>query len=220
MSTPAWLKQAVFYQIYPQSFFDSNTDGIGDLEGVLAKLDYLTELGVNALWISPCFESPFRDAGYDVSDYLSVATRYGDNATLDRLVAEAHRRDIRVCLDLVAGHTSDQHPWFIESSRPEPNEYSDRYVWTRSPWFTVDEDLRFISGTTDRNGAFAINFFAHQPALNYGFGETNRSYQQGYDEPGPRATRAALKPIRIFSGSCFISLGWLIPRRPRLIVPF
>lgn len=198
MSTPAWLKQAVFYQVYPQSFFDSNADGIGDLEGIVTKLDYLTELGVNALWINPCFESPFRDAGYDVSNYLSVASRYGDNAALERLVAEAHRRDIRVCLDLVAGHTSDQHPWFIESSRPETNEYSDRYIWTHSPWFTVDGDLRFISGTTDRTGAFAINFFAHQPALNYGFGEPNRSYQQGYDEPGPCATRAALKEVMAF----------------------
>ena len=117
MSTPGWLKQAVFYQVYLQSFFDSNADGIGDLDGVVAKLDYLTDLGVNALWISPCFESPYRDAGYDVSDYLSVAPRYGDNAALERLVDEAHRRDIRVCLDLVAGHTSDQHPWFVESSR-------------------------------------------------------------------------------------------------------
>ena len=198
MSTPGWLKQAVFYQVYLQSFFDSNADGIGDLDGVVAKLDYLTDLGINALWISPCFESPYRDAGYDVSDYLSVAPRYGDNAALERLVAEAHRRDIRVCLDLVAGHTSDQHPWFVESSRPESNELSDRYIWTRSAWSTADEDLSFISGTTDRNGAFAINFFAHQPALNYGFGEPIRGYQQGYDAPGPRATRAALREVMAF----------------------
>ena len=113
-------------------------------------------------------------------------------------MAEAHRRDIRVCLDLVAGHTSDQHPWFVESSRPESNELSDRYIWTRSAWLTADEDLSFISGTTDRNGAFAINFFAHQPALNYGFGEPIRGYQQRYDDPGPRATRAALREVMAF----------------------
>lgn len=198
MSVPAWLKRAVFYQIYPQSFFDSNADGIGDLAGIEAKLDYLGELGVNAIWINPCYESPFRDAGYDVTDHMRVASRYGDNGALEHLIRAAHGRDIRVCLDLVPGHTSDRHPWFVESSRPEANPLSDRYVWTRSPWVTSDGDLRFISGTTDRSGAFAVNFFAHQPALNYGFAEPRRGYQQHHEAPGPVATRAALKEIMAF----------------------
>jgi maltose alpha-D-glucosyltransferase/alpha-amylase len=195
MTQPAWLSRAVFYQIYPQSFFDANGDGIGDLPGIEAKLDYLADLGINAIWINPCFVSPCKDAGYDVSDYKTVAARYGTNDDLAQLVAAAHERDIRVCLDLVAGHTSDEHPWFKESALPADNELSDRYIWTRNPWVTADGDLRFISGTTDRMGSFAINFFAHQPALNYGFEEQARSYQQAPDAPGPQATRAALKDI-------------------------
>ena len=121
----------------------------------------------------------FRDAGYDVSDYTRVAPRYGDNAALERLIQAAHARDIRVCLDLVPGHTSDQHPWFLESSQPQRNALSDRYIWSDSPWVTSDGEMRFISGTTDRSGAYAINFFAHQPALNYGFTDRRRGYQQG-----------------------------------------
>ncbi len=195
MSAPEWLERAIFYQIYPQSFYDSNGDGIGDLAGIAAKLDYLADLGINAVWINPCFESPFRDAGYDIVDHCRIAARYGTDADMDRLVSEAHGRGIRVCLDLVPGHTSDQHPWFARSSQPERNELSDRYVWTNNPWVKRDGDIDFVSGTTDRNGAYAVNFFAHQPALNYGFANPVRRYQQHYDAAGPRATRAALKSI-------------------------
>ncbi|MFD6553091.1 alpha-amylase family glycosyl hydrolase, partial [Streptomyces sp. NPDC058398] len=109
---PAWLADAVFYQIYPQSFADSNGDGIGDFAGITERLDHLAWLGVNTVWLNPCFVSPFGDAGYDVADYLRVAPRYGSHDDLARLVDEAGRRGIRVLLDLVAGHTSDQHPWF------------------------------------------------------------------------------------------------------------
>ena len=107
---PDWLSAAVFYEIYPQSFYDSNGDGIGDIPGIIQKLDYIESVGCNAIWINPCFESPFYDAGYDVSDYYKVAGRYGSNADLKRLFRQAHRRGIRVCLDLVPGHTSIEHP--------------------------------------------------------------------------------------------------------------
>ncbi|TET49111.1 MAG: glycosylase, partial [Anaerolineales bacterium] len=119
IATPAWLEEAVFYQIYPQSFYDSKGDGVGDIPGIEKKLDYLESLGINAVWINPCFESPFLDAGYDVSDYYKVAPRYGTNDDLHRLLAEAGKRNIRILLDLVPGHTSIEHPWFKASARHE-----------------------------------------------------------------------------------------------------
>jgi hypothetical protein len=130
--SPDWLKQAVFYQIYLQSFYDSNGDGIGDIPGIIQKLDYLQWLGINVVWVNPCFVSPFRDAGYDVDDYCRIAPRYGTNRDLFRLCREAHRRGIKVCLDLVAGHTSIDHLWFKASCRQKRNRYSDRYIWTSS----------------------------------------------------------------------------------------
>src|ERR1700735_2919948 len=113
---PQWLRTAVFYQVYPQSFYDTNGDGIGDLAGISAKLDYIQSVGCNAIWINPIFESPFGDAGYDVADYYKVAQRYGTNEDLRNLCIEAHKRGIHVCLDLVAGHTSVAHPWFQQSA--------------------------------------------------------------------------------------------------------
>jgi Alpha amylase, catalytic domain len=109
---PKWLETAVFYQVYPQSFFDSNGDGIGDLPGITAKLDYIQSVGCNAIWINPIYESPFGDAGYDVADFYKVAPRYGTNEDLKNLCIEAHKRGIHVCLDLVAGHTSVAHHGF------------------------------------------------------------------------------------------------------------
>jgi len=126
----SWIKDAIFYEIYPQSFYDTNGDGIGDFNGIIEKLDYVKGLGCNAIWLNPCFDSPFKDAGYDVRDYKKVAPRYGANSDLCRLFGEAHRRGIRVILDLVPGHTSEEHPWFLASKRAEPNEYSDRYIWS------------------------------------------------------------------------------------------
>ena len=110
-----WLKDAVFYEIYPQSFFDSNGDGIGDFEGIIEKLDYILSLGCNAIWLNPCFDSPFKDAGYDVRDYKKAAPRYGTNDDLKRLFNEAHKRNMRVILDLVPGHSSEDHEWFLKS---------------------------------------------------------------------------------------------------------
>lgn len=198
MKTPNWLSNAVFYQIYPQSFADSNGDGIGDLVGIIGKLDYIRSLGCTALWLNPVFESPFRDAGYDVSDFCKVAPRYGTNADLKRLFAEAHRRGMRVVLDLVAGHTSDQHPWFKASARAKKNRYSDYYIWTDSVWSTFTEP-RPLPGH-ERDGCYLPNFFPSQPALNYGYAEPdpNKPWQQTVSAPGPRAVLGELKRIMAF----------------------
>ncbi|MDR2194316.1 MAG: hypothetical protein LBP19_07615 [Treponema sp.] len=195
---PKWLDDAVFYEIYPQSFYDANGDGIGDFEGVIQKLDYISELGCNALWLNPCFDSPFKDAGYDVRDYKKTAPRYGTNEDLRRLFAEAHTRNIHVLLDLVPGHTSEEHPWFLESKKETPNEYWNRYIWTDT-WFTWGADgMRFIAGEAPRNASYIINFFKCQPALNYGFLNPKEPWQQPANHPDALATREALKDIMRF----------------------
>ena len=117
MDTTNWWRDGIIYQIYPRSFQDSDGDGLGDLPGMLSRLDYLAGLGVDALWLSPIYPSPDRDFGYDVSDYCAVDPRYGSLADLDRLCAEAHRRGMYILLDMVLNHTSDQHPWFREFAR-------------------------------------------------------------------------------------------------------
>lgn len=124
-----WWQRGVIYQIYPRSFLDSNGDGIGDLPGILDKLDYLEWLGVDAIWISPIFPSPMADFGYDVSDYTAIHPLFGTLADFDRLVAEAHRRQIKVILDYVPNHTSDRHPWFLESRTSRHNPRRDWYIW-------------------------------------------------------------------------------------------
>ena len=167
---PHWLLDAVFYEIYPQSFYDTNSDGIGDINGITAKLDYVKQLGCNAIWINPCFDSPFRDAGYDVSDYKKVAPRYGTNEDLIRCFETAHKKGIKILLDLVPGHTSDRHEWFLKSMKAQKNEFSNRYIWTNSVW-DAPQDYKFISGMAERDGNYVVNFFSSQPALNYGFKE-------------------------------------------------
>ena len=192
-----WLTDAVFYEIYPQSFQDTNADGIGDLQGIIDRLDYICGLGCNALWINPCFDSPFMDAGYDVIDYKKVAPRYGTNEDLYRLFEEAHKRGMHVLLDLVCGHTSDQHPWFRESCKDEPNEYSGRYVWTSNAFEGI-EGKPYICGMADRNGAYMLNFFASQPALNYGWLNRTKPWMSAVDSPEALATREAIKDVMRF----------------------
>ena len=194
---PNWLKGAVFYEIYPQTFKDTNGDGIGDLNGIIEKLDYVKELGCNALWINPCYDSPFKDAGYDVRDYKKVAPRYGTNEDLYRLFDEAHARGIHVLLDLVPGHTSEEHDWFIESKKAEKNEYSNRYVWT-SNWIQGIAGHPYIGGEADRDGCYMLNFFKCQPALNYGFLNRTEDWQLPPDHPDCIATREALKDVMRF----------------------
>src|SRR5580692_6012647 len=116
-----WWQHAVFYEIYPRSFADSNNDGVGDLKGIASKLDYLQGLGVDAIWITPCYPSPQVDFGYDISDYCNIDPVYGTLADFDRLVAEAKKRDIRIVMDFVINHTSDKHPWFV-ASRSSKND--------------------------------------------------------------------------------------------------
>ena len=192
-----WLKDTVFYEIYPQSFYDTNGDGIGDLNGIIEKLDYIRGLGCNALWINPCFDSPFKDAGYDVRDYKKVAPRYGTNEDLFRLFQVAHEKGMHVLLDLVAGHTSEEHEWFLQSQKAEPNVFSDRYIWTDF-CFEGAEGFTYIGGESERSAAYILNFFKCQPALNYGFYRVTKPWQLPYHHPSAMKTREALKDIMRF----------------------
>lgn len=196
-TSPKWLEDALFYEIYPQSFQDTNDDGIGDFKGIIKRLDYIKELGANAIWMNPCFDSPFGDAGYDVSDYYKVAPRYGTNDDLVELFNEAHKRGIHVLLDLVPGHTSTDHPWFKESLKPTHNEYSDRYIWTDNVW-TEPKGYGSLRGISDRDGSCIVNFFSHQPALNYGFYKPSEAWQQPMDAEGPMKNRQEIKNILNF----------------------
>lgn len=198
---PGWLKNAVFYEIYPQSFQDSNGDGIGDFQGIIDRLDYVKELGCNAIWMNPCFDSPFTDAGYDIRDYYKAAPRYGTNEDLKRLFREVHKRDMHLILDLVPGHTSYDCQWFRESMRAEKNEYTHRYIWSNNIWENFDGVNNIsgsIRGISDRNGSCATNFFSTQPALNYGFAHPDREWQFAPDSPEAMATRQAMKDVMEF----------------------
>lgn len=199
---PKWLDNAVFYEIYPQSFQDTNADGIGDFQGIIRRLDYIRELGCNALWINPCFLSPFGDAGYDVADYYTAAPRYGTNEDLRELFLRAHSRGMHVLLDLVPGHTSVEHRWFRESMKAEKNEYTDRYIWTDNVWESP-ENMGCLRGISPRDGAVALNFFSMQPALNYGYYKKTRPWQQSPEDAGPRATLNAMLDVMRF----WLSMG-------------
>ncbi|BAR06508.1 alpha amylase catalytic subunit [Scardovia inopinata] len=204
---PQWLDDAVFYEIYPQSFFDSNQDGIGDIPGIISKLDYIKSLGCTALWINPCFDSPFKDAGYDVRNYRQVAARYGTNEDLITLFEQAHSRGIHVLLDLVPGHTSEEHPWFISSSQDSTQttghnltdyqDFSHRYIWTDSA-FSDGDGMPFIGGEGQRDATYILNFFKCQPALNYGFGDPHRPWQEAAGSNHPLETEAAMVDIMRF----------------------
>src|SRR6187549_2897691 len=129
MSSPKWWQRGAIYQIYPRSFADSNGDGVGDLAGITAHLGHLAALEVEAVWLSPIFPSPMADFGYDVADYCGVDPLFGDLAAFDSLLAEAHRRGLRLLLDFVPNHSSDRHPWFIESRASRDNPKRDWYIW-------------------------------------------------------------------------------------------
>lgn len=131
MKNDLWFKNAVFYQIYPRSFCDSNNDGIGDIQGIISKLDYLKELGVNCVWLSPCYESPNDDMGYDISNYYNINSEYGTMEDWKEMIEEMHKRDIKFIMDLVVNHTSDEHPWFKESRKSKDNPYRDYYYWRK-----------------------------------------------------------------------------------------
>ena len=126
---PLWWQRGVIYQIYPRSFADANADGVGDLLGITSKLDYLAWLGIDAIWLSPIYPSPMLDFGYDITDYTAIHPMFGTLRDFDTLLAEAHQRHIKVILDYVPNHTSDQHPWFQESRSSLDNPRRDWYIW-------------------------------------------------------------------------------------------
>jgi len=169
-----WYQRAVFYEVSVRSFFDANGDGTGDLQGLIEKLDYLSWLGVDCLWLLPFYSSPLRDGGYDIAEFFTILPEYGKLGDAVRLMEEAHRRGIRIITDLVVNHTSDQHPWFQESRQSRDNPRADWYVWSDTDQGYAD--ARIIFTDTERsNWAWDSNrqqyywhrFFSHQPDLNY-----------------------------------------------------
>jgi alpha-glucosidase len=164
-----WWQTALFYQIYPRSFADGNGDGIGDFPGITAKLDYLKDLGVEALWLSPHFPSPNWDCGYDISDYCNVAPEYGTLADFETFLREAHARQLRVILDLVLNHTSDEHAWFLESKSSRDNPKADWYVWVDTPpnnWQSCFDGDAWTY-VPERNQYYYHYFMKQQPDLNW-----------------------------------------------------
>ncbi len=168
-----WWKKAVVYQVYPKSFQDSNGDGIGDLKGITFRLDYLKKLGIDAIWLSPVYQSPQVDNGYDISDYEAINPQYGTMADMDKLISEAKKRGIRIVMDLVVNHTSDQHKWFIEARKSKDNPYRDYYIW-RDPvdGHEPNELKSAFSGSAwkldEKTGQYYLHFFAdQQPDLNW-----------------------------------------------------
>ncbi|RBR29510.1 glycoside hydrolase family 13 protein [Enterococcus cecorum] len=174
MSQKHWWQEVVVYQIYPRSFKDSNNDGIGDLPGIIEKLDYLEKLGIGAIWLSPVYQSPNDDNGYDISDYEAIMTEFGTMEDMDRLIAEAKKRNIRIIMDLVVNHTSDEHAWFVEARKSKDNPYRDYYVWADpSEDGGVPNGLRSaFSGSAwqldEATGQYYLHLFSKkQPDLNW-----------------------------------------------------
>jgi alpha-glucosidase len=173
-SAEPWWKHAVIYEIYPRSFADSDNNGMGDIKGITSKLDYLKNLGVDALWLTPCYPSPQVDFGYDISDYTAIAPEYGTLADFDELVAEAKKRNIRIIMDLVMNHTSDKHPWFVESSSSKDNPKRDWYIWRDGGGDTVPPNnwLSLFGHSAWKldpktNQYYYHFFYAEQPDLNW-----------------------------------------------------
>ena len=171
---PLWFQRAVFYEVFIRGFFDGNDDGVGDIPGLIAKLDYLQWLGVDCLWLLPFYPSPLRDGGYDISDYYSVHPESGTVDDIRTLLTEAHARGIRVIADLVINHTSDQHPWFIESRQSKDNPKSDWYVWNDDDQRWPEARIVFIDAErsnwahdAERGQYYWHRFYSHQPDLNY-----------------------------------------------------
>jgi maltose alpha-D-glucosyltransferase / alpha-amylase len=171
---PRWFQTAIFYEVLVRGFADSNGDGTGDLRGLTEKLDYLEWLGVDCLWLLPFYESPLRDGGYDISDFFSVLPAYGDVKDAATLIEEAHRRGIRIIADMVVNHTSDAHPWFVESRQSRDNPKADWYVWSDEDtrWsearvIFVDTEVSNWTWDAQREQYYWHRFFHHQPDLNY-----------------------------------------------------
>ncbi|MFF2879265.1 alpha-glucosidase [Gottfriedia sp. NPDC057991] len=168
-----WWHNSVVYQIYPRSFMDSNADGIGDLKGIIEKLDYLKLLGIDVIWLSPVYKSPNDDNGYDISDYCDIMEEFGTMNDMDELISEANNRGIKIVMDLVVNHTSDEHPWFIESRKSKDNTYRDYYVWRNPVNGSEPNDLPSVfSGSAweydEQTGQYFLHLFSkRQPDLNW-----------------------------------------------------
>ena len=169
-----WYQRAVFYEVLVRGFYDSTNDGTGDLTGLTQKLDYLEWLGIDCIWLLPFYDSPLRDGGYDISDFFSVLPAYGDISDAANLIEEAHKRGIRVVADMVMNHTSDQHPWFLESRQDATNPKADWYVWgdddqrwSEARVIFVDTEPSNWTFDPQREQYFWHRFFHHQPDLNY-----------------------------------------------------
>lgn len=171
--TEKWWKEAVGYQIYPASFKDSNNDGIGDINGIRQKLSYLKELGIDFIWINPIYQSPFVDNGYDISDYQAILEKFGTMDEFDALLAEAHQMGIKIIMDLVINHSSDQHEWFIESRQSVDNPYRDYYIWVDGTPDQAPNEWQSIFGGSawqydEQTGQYYLHIFAkEQPDLNW-----------------------------------------------------
>lgn len=182
MANNEWWKGAVIYQIYPRSFQDSNADGIGDLQGIIQRLDYIKSLGVDAVWISPFFKSPMKDFGYDISDYRDIDPMFGTLDDFDTLISEAHKRDIKIIIDQVLSHTSNQHPWFVESREDNTNDKADWYVWADanpdgSPpnnWLSIFGGVAW-QWEPRRCQYYLHNFLTEQPDLNFHHPEVRKA---------------------------------------------
>ena len=193
-----WLKTAVFYEIYPNSFMDTDGDGYGNFKGITAKLDYIKALGANAIWLNPHYDSPFMDGGYDVRDYFKVSSRFGTEEDFDEFIKTAHAKGIKVILDLVPGHTSEQNADFLRSAEPTPNDMYDRFIWTDHEWKFPD-GFKAIGGRHNRKGNYIVNFFSTQPALNYGFNRVDEpEWQTSYKSEEAVKTREWLKSVMRF----------------------
>ena len=184
MRSNKWWKSAVIYQIYPRSFADSNGDGIGDLKGIISKMDYLQNLGINAIWLSPVCKSPQDDNGYDISDYQDIEPMFGDLKDMEELIAQANKRDIRIILDLVLNHSSDEHRWFQEAKKSKDNPYHDYYIWRDGTEDVPPNDMRAIFGGSAWEWVphlqqyYFHQFAVKQPDLNW---ENPKLRQEIYD---------------------------------------
>lgn len=225
-TTPDWVRNAVFYDIYPSSFMDSDGNGIGDLPGIISRLDYVKSLGVDAIWMNPIYKSGWFDGGYDIIDYYTVDPRFGTNGDVKRLVEEAHKRGLKVCLDLVPGHTSNRCEWFQRAATEGANgRYADYYIFANEisakdsadivarqaledpdnsklgPWVPITEARpQFVDGVAPRGSFYLKNYYPCQPALNFGYAnpDPSKPWQQPVDAPGPRAVRREIRNIMAY----------------------
>ena len=168
-----WWHSSVVYQIYPRSFNDSNGDGIGDINGIREKLDYLRELGIDVIWLSPVYKSPNDDNGYDISDYCDIMDEFGTMEDMDNLLKEANEKGIKIVMDLVVNHTSDEHKWFVEAKKSKDNSYRDYYIWRDPVNGGEPNNLGSIfSGSAwkydEASGQYFLHLFSQrQPDLNW-----------------------------------------------------